>query len=186
MENCASSFTLHQKGKECLEADSCPSTTGSSIFLLPCAITWTIFSQGLLARAFMYALLPPRLLFSINLRSAFPLFFPHFTSVANNESTWHHVPIGNFAEKRRKKSIKPDQVFWIMAGVYGTVFGLLYLAYLAHNEGSTKSAGSTSFILFFFSHSSFISPPLGLGLSIKRLFLSTPSILTRRDISTPD
>lgn len=86
------------------------------------------------------------------------------------------------AEKRRKKKkfIKPDQVFWITAGVYGTVFfGLLYLAYLAHNGGSTKSAGSPSFILFFFSHSFFTSPPLGLGLFQQTSF-SLNSIYTHK------
>lgn len=123
VENCALSFTLSKKGKEYLEADRCPSTTGSSIFLLPCAITWTIFSQGFLARAFMYALLPLRLSFSINLRSAFP-FFPNFASVTNSVPRTYRKLC---RKEKKKKIIKPDQVFWITAGVCGTVFWVTVL-----------------------------------------------------------
>lgn len=52
-------FILLQKGKEYLEADSCPTTIGSSISLLLCAITWTIFSQNVLARGIHVLVRPP-------------------------------------------------------------------------------------------------------------------------------
>lgn len=130
MENCASSFALLQKEKECLEADSCPSTTGSSIFLLPCAITWTIFSQGLLARAFTYALLPSSSSTVLLYQSS--VGFPPFFRTSHQSQTMNQLGTTYLSETLQKREdfffyIKPDQVFWITAGVYRTVFWVTIL-----------------------------------------------------------
>lgn len=162
MENCASSFALLQKEKECLKADSCPSTTGSSIFLLPCAITWTIFSQGLLARAFTYALLPSASSTVLLYQSS--VGFPPFFRTSHQSQTMNQLGTTYLSETLQKR----EDFFFL----YKTRPGVLdhgrrlpdcFLGYytwrnLAHNEGSTKSAGSPSLILFFFSHSFFTSP----------------------------
>lgn len=101
MENCASSFTLLQKE---IEADSCPSTTGSSIFLLPCAITWTIFSQGLLSRAFTYALLPSASLTALLYQSSVG-FLPFFRT-SHQSQTMNQLGTTYLSETLQKREEK--------------------------------------------------------------------------------
>lgn len=90
MESCALFLLFSKKGKEYFEADSCPSTIGSSISLLLCAITWTIFSQDLLDRAYIDGPSASKavLIYQSSLPSAYYPLLPHFASVANTEPTF--------------------------------------------------------------------------------------------------
>ena len=114
MESCALFLLFSKKGKEYFEADSCPSTIGSSISLLLCAITWTIFSQDLL---------PLRLSLSTNLPSAYYPLLPHFASVANTEPTFGLNTLSGPNLCRKVKEKKEKKIWKTRPGCldYGSV-----------------------------------------------------------------
>lgn len=172
MESCALFFTLLQKGKEYFEADSYPSTIDSSISLLLCAITWTIFSQDPLARAYMYALLPLTLSLSTNLPPAITFSRNSHQSQILNQ-VLDYILIGNLCKKEKRKKIWKTRPGCLDHGsvTFFRVF-LLFgqyctwcILHLAHNERSMSSAGSTRFFFFFFYPLIFPLLPLGFGFS---------------------
>ena len=135
------------------------------------------------AYMYLYAFLPLRLSFSTNLPSAIHLL-PHFASVANTEPTLSYIHISIFAEKR-KKIRNPDQVFWITAGICGTVFEdfLLFGQYrtwcilrIMNDSGAAQRAQIWFFPFFFLSFSFFFF----LFLLLSFIFASlAPSFGTR-------